>query len=76
MNNDRKVIEADEVVFKAPFVPEDISLSNDSAQHGLKFTSNVKVEDGFVLTLGVWKISHDADKLYFYKNDDLEMKLE
>ena len=76
MNSDRKVIEADEVVFKAPFVPEDISLSNDSAQHSLKFTSNVKIDDGFVLTLGSWQISQDADKLYFYKNGDLKMKLE
>ena len=76
LNGDTNVIEADKVVFKAPFIPQEINLKNDSDNHGLKFSSNIKVGNNFHFTLGSWKISHDADVLYFYKNDDLKMKLE
>tara|TARA_R100000700_G_C3087339_1_gene90267 strand:- start:39 stop:275 length:237 start_codon:yes stop_codon:yes gene_type:complete len=76
LREDIKVIEADKVEFKAPFVPKDIELSNAHQNNALKFTSNVKVDDGFNLTLGVWKISHDSNKLYFYKNEELKMSLE
>lgn len=76
LNEDVKVLEADRVVFKAPFIPQEIDLKNESENHGLKFSSNIKVGNNFHLTLGSWKISHDTDVLYFYKNDELKMKLE
>ena len=59
MKQDIKIIEADKVEFRAPFIPKDIELSNGDGD-ALKFTSNVKVSDGFNLTLGVWKISHES----------------
>lgn len=76
LNQDVKIIEADTVEFKSPFIPQEIKLKNNSTNHGLKFESNVKVGNDFNFSLGAWKIEHSADVLYFYKNDQLKMKLE
>jgi hypothetical protein len=74
--SDTKTIEADTVVFKAPYVPEDIVLKNESVHHALTFGSDIKFLEEWDLNLGIWKITNDASTLSFYKNDVLKMTLE
>ena len=72
-----KIIEADAVVFKAPFIPKDIELLNHDTQKGLKYRSNIKLDEGKnIIFNDKWRIEHDDNKLYFYKEDVLKMSLE
>jgi hypothetical protein len=70
---DKRVIESDEVVFRNPFVPADIVLKNNSAQHKLSFDSEVKL---LSVNLGDWKIDDNGTALNFTLDGVLKMKLE
>lgn len=75
-NTDIHIIDADKVVFKPPFIPQDVELTNDSNNHALKVLSTLKLADNKELHLGGFKITHDANTLFFKKGDVLKMKLE
>ena len=75
-NQDITVIQGDKVIFRPPFIPQDVELENDSNNHALKILSTLKVADNKELHLGGFKITHDANTLFFKKGDDLKMKLE
>jgi hypothetical protein len=70
---DKRVIETDEVIFRNPFVPTDIVLKNNSAQHKLSFDSEVKL---LSVNLGDWKIDDNGTALNFTLDGVLKMKLE
>ena len=74
--SDVYVIEADTLELKAPFVPSDVIIKNESDNNALRFESNLLIKTGNFLTLGKWKIDHDDNKLYFYKDGNLKMSLE
>ena len=74
--SDVYVIETNTLELKAPFVPSDVIIKNESERNGLRFESDLLIKSGNFLTLGKWKIDHDDNKLYFYKDGDLKMSLE
>ena len=74
--SDVYVIETDTLELKAPFVPNDVVIKNESDNNALRFESNLLIKTGNFLTLGKWKIDHDDNKLYFYKDGNLKMSLE
>ena len=74
--SDIYVIETNRLKLKSPFVPNDVIIENDSSTNAIRFESNVLLKSGNFLTLGEWKIDHDENKLYFYKDGVLKMSLE
>jgi hypothetical protein len=71
-----RVIEANRVSFKAPYVAQEVSLENDSAGHGLAFSSNVRIANNKRLAFEDWEIYVDGGKLEFYKDGIKKMSLE
>lgn len=71
-----RVIEANTVSFKAPYVAQQVSLKNDDEGHGLAFKSNVRIGDDKRLAFQDWEIYVDGGKLEFYKEGVKKMSLE
>ena len=71
-----RVIEANIVQFKPPYVAQEVSLENHSATHGLAFNSNIRVANDKRLAFQDWEIYVDGGKLEFYKGGEKKMSLE
>ena len=76
--SDTFLIEADKVLFRPPFIPQDIKLENsDSTLHGIRFESDLKMGVGKnIVHQGGWEQRGDGNTIEWYHNDVLMMKLE
>ena len=76
LGSETRVIEANIVQFKPPYVPQEVSLENESSIHGLAFNSNIRVANDKRLAFQDWEIYVDGGKLEFYKEGIKKMSLE
>lgn len=74
--SETRVIEANTVSFKAPYVAQQVSLKNADPSHGIAFKSNVRIATDKRLAFEDWEIYVDGGKLEFYKEGIKKMSLE